>query len=123
MCRTEFDPDVSPYLSFSMIIVPTNTPGALHDPVLRSVHALGTILIDPPEAPGVRFALGYNIIRDPAVLGIHSGHCEVRYENVRVPYDNLLGPRGHGFIIAQVWRHGSWTTHTTRLIQLCPAVA
>ena len=27
MCRTEFDPDISPYLSFSMIIVPTNTPG------------------------------------------------------------------------------------------------
>ena len=44
---------------------------------------------------------GYNIVRDVAVLGIQSGHCEVKYENVRVPYDSLLGPRGHGFVIAQ----------------------
>ena len=29
------------------------------------------------------------------------GHCEVRYENCRVPRQNLLGPRGAGFKIAQ----------------------
>ena len=29
------------------------------------------------------------------------GHCEVRYEECRVPASNLLGERGAGFVIAQ----------------------
>jgi alkylation response protein AidB-like acyl-CoA dehydrogenase len=69
MCRTEAD-DVSPYLAFSMIIVPTDTPG-------------------------------YRIVRETPVLGIRGGHCEITFEEVRVPAGNLLGPRGHGFVIAQ----------------------
>jgi acyl-CoA dehydrogenase len=28
-------------------------------------------------------------------------HCEVAYEDVRVPRANLLGERGQGFLIAQ----------------------
>jgi len=44
---------------------------------------------------------GYTIVRDTPVLGITGGHCEVLYDNVRVPEANLLGPRGHGFLIAQ----------------------
>ena len=69
MCRTE-DDDVSPYLAYSMIIVPTDTPG-------------------------------YEIVRETPVLGIRGGHCELRLTDVRVPASNLLGPRGHGFVIAQ----------------------
>lgn len=69
MCRTE-DESVSPYLAFSMIVVPTDTPG-------------------------------YTIVRETPVLGIRGGHCEVDLDDVRVPAANLLGPRGHGFVIAQ----------------------
>jgi len=69
MCRTE-DDTVSPYLAYSMIIVPTDTPG-------------------------------YTIVRETPVLGIMGGHCEVDLDDVRVPAANLLGPRGHGFVIAQ----------------------
>lgn len=69
MARTEED-DVPAHSAFSMIVVPTNTPG-------------------------------YNIIRDTPVMGMLSGHCEVQYDNVRVPKANLLGPRGQGFLIAQ----------------------
>ena len=68
MCRTE--PDVEGHRAFSMIVVPTNTPG-------------------------------YNIVRETPVLGIHGGHYEVKYEDVRVPKENLLGARGDGFVIAQ----------------------
>ncbi|MGH7787746.1 MAG: acyl-CoA dehydrogenase family protein [Candidatus Binatia bacterium] len=68
MARTE--PDAPPHQAFSMIIVPTDTPG-------------------------------YTIVRDVPVMGMHGGHCEVLYEDVRVPRDNLLGPRGAGFLIAQ----------------------
>jgi acyl-CoA dehydrogenase len=69
MCRTEPE-GTSPHLSFSMILVPTDTPG-------------------------------YTIMRDTPVLGLDGGHCEVLYDEVRVPAENLLGPRGHGFVIAQ----------------------
>jgi alkylation response protein AidB-like acyl-CoA dehydrogenase len=68
MCRTE--PDAQSHDAFSMIIVPTDTPG-------------------------------YNILRDVRVMGQYGGHCEVQYDNVRVPGKNLLGPRGGGFKIAQ----------------------
>jgi alkylation response protein AidB-like acyl-CoA dehydrogenase len=68
MCRTE--PDAPPHDAFSMIVVPTDTPG-------------------------------YEIVRDVKVMGHASGHCEVRYNDVRVPESNLLGPRGAGFKIAQ----------------------
>ena len=69
MCRTEFD-DTPVHKSFSMIVVPTDTPG-------------------------------YNIIRETPVMGMMGGHCEVEYDNVRVPRSNLLGPRGQGFLISQ----------------------
>ena len=68
MARTE--PDSPDHQAFSMIVVPTSTPG-------------------------------YNILRETPVLGINGGHCEVDYDNVRVPESNLLGPRGKGFTIAQ----------------------
>src|SRR5215467_4920404 len=68
MVRTE--PDASPHKAFSMIIVPTDSPG-------------------------------YRIVRETPVLGMRGGHCEVLYENVRVPAANLLGGRGKGFLIAQ----------------------
>jgi acyl-CoA dehydrogenase len=51
----------------------------------------------PTDAPG------YNLIRPVSVMGHDGGpgHCEIRYEGCRVPKDNLLGPRGAGFKIAQ----------------------
>ncbi len=68
MVRTE--PEAAPHEAFSMIVVPTDTPGL-------------------------------QIVRETPVLGIRGGHCEVRYDDVRVPRENLLGPRGAGFMIAQ----------------------
>jgi alkylation response protein AidB-like acyl-CoA dehydrogenase len=68
MVRTE--PDAPAHRAFSMIVVPTDTPG-------------------------------YRIVRETPVLGMLGGHCEVAYEDVRVPRANLLGERGAGFLIAQ----------------------
>jgi alkylation response protein AidB-like acyl-CoA dehydrogenase len=66
------DPDAaSKYGRFSAILVPTDTPG-------------------------------YEIVRAVPTMGHVGGdHCEVRYNDVRVPHDNLLGERGQGFTIAQ----------------------
>ena len=53
------------------------------------------MIVVPTDTPGLQ------IVRETPVLGIRGGHCEVRYEDVRVPRNNLLGPRGAGFVIAQ----------------------
>lgn len=58
-------------------------------------HGAFSMIVVPTDTQG------YNIVRETPVLGINGGHYEVEYDNVTVPEDNLLGPRGHGFIIAQ----------------------
>jgi acyl-CoA dehydrogenase len=66
------DPDAHPYGRASMICVPADTPG-------------------------------FEVVRPLPVMG-HSagpGHCEIRYDECRVPAANLLGERGAGFAIAQ----------------------
>jgi acyl-CoA dehydrogenase len=66
------DPDAAPHKRASMILVPTDAPG-------------------------------FNLIRPVSVMGHDGGpgHCEIRYEDCRVPASNLLGERGAGFKIAQ----------------------
>jgi acyl-CoA dehydrogenase len=46
---------------------------------------------------------GFNLIRPVPVMGHDGGpgHCEIRYEDCRVPESSLLGPRQAGFVIAQ----------------------
>lgn len=56
----------------SMILVPTDTPGFI---IVRSVPVMGS--------------------------GGIGGHCEVRFEDCRVPFTNLLGELGQGFKLAQ----------------------
>jgi acyl-CoA dehydrogenase len=75
MCVT--NPDVHPYQGSSMIIVPTDTPGL---DIVRDVPVM-----DHPE-PGRRTA---------------GGHAEIYYRDVRVPYENLVGNEGDGFVLAQ----------------------
>src|SRR3954463_2071731 len=66
------DPDAAPHKRASMILVPTDAPG-------------------------------FNLVRPVPVMGHDGGpgHCEIRYEDCRVPEANLLGPRQAGFVIAQ----------------------
>ena len=66
------DPDAPPYNRMSMFLVPKDTPGVK---IIRNV-AVGT--------------------------GNEDGsHGYVRYTDVRVPKDHLLGQRGQGFVVAQ----------------------
>jgi acyl-CoA dehydrogenase len=69
-----------PYKNFSMIIVPTDTPGVN---ILRDVPTMG----EPDHKTG-----------EPG------GHAEILYENVRVPFENIVGGEdgiGQGFSLAQ----------------------
>jgi acyl-CoA dehydrogenase len=75
MCLT--NPDVEAFRRFSMIIVPTDTPGV---DIVRDVPTMG----EPDHRTG-----------EPG------GHAEILYRDVRVPYDNLIGDPGDGFALAQ----------------------
>ena len=54
-----------------------------------------TQIIVPSTTPGV------NIVRGINVWGVDSDHCEIIYDNVRVPVGNQLGSRGSGHQAAQ----------------------
>ena len=71
------DPEARRYQKASMVIVPVDTPGVQ---ILRDIPTM--------EHPGEHY-------------GRLGGHSEIVYENVRVPKENLLGPQGAGFLIAQ----------------------
>lgn len=86
------NPDAPPYLRASMIIVPVNTKG-------------------------------FNLVRNIPVMG-HAGsdffsHAEILYQSCRVPVGNLLGPEGHGFVIAQERLGPGRIHHCMRWIGTC----
>ncbi len=82
------NPDVSAYEGMSMFIVPTDAPGVN---ILRNV--------------GVGF-------EHPS----HASHAYIRYENVRVPADHLLGRPGGAFVIAQTRLGGGRIHHAMRTV-------
>jgi acyl-CoA dehydrogenase len=82
------DPDVSPYEGMSMLIVPTDTPGV-------------------------------NIVRNVGVgteSEEHASHAYIKYENVRVSGDHMLGAPGSAFVIAQTRLGGGRIHHAMRTV-------
>lgn len=63
----------------------------------ESPYANASMIIVPVDAPG------FDLVRPIPVMGHDEGpgHCEILYEDCRVPEENLLGARGAGFLIAQ----------------------
>jgi acyl-CoA dehydrogenase len=68
------DPEAGRYQRHSMILVPLDSPGVT---IERSTTVFG-----------------YDD-------GPHGGHGVIHYDRVRVPRENLLGPQGGGFMMAQ----------------------
>ncbi len=67
------------------------------DPHHPDRHRQQSMILVPRETPGV------TIVRSLPVMGYmdNESHCEVLFEDVRVPATNLLGEEGGGFAIAQ----------------------
>jgi len=70
---------------------------AVTDPA-AAAHQRASMILVPTDTPG------FQIVRAVPVMGSGGvgGHCEVRFENCRVPVENLLGETGRGFKLAQV---------------------
>nr|WP_110336990.1 acyl-CoA dehydrogenase family protein [Prauserella flavalba] len=60
-------------------------------------HRQQTMVLVPRDTPGV------TVVRDYPVFGHHDqhGHAEVRFDDVRVPVENVIGEEGGGFAAAQ----------------------
>ena len=76
---------------------------------------------DPPQARNTAFivdidAPGFNIVRDVETMAGHGNHCEIRFENVRVPDAAILGGRGQGHRLGQVRLGPARLAHCMRWI-------
>ena len=91
MVQTSQNAD-NPYTRASQIIVPTNTPGFIHE---RKISIMGH------EGGG------------------WASHSEITYDNCRVPAENLLGGEGAGFAIAQTRLGPGRIHHCMRWIGIC----
>jgi alkylation response protein AidB-like acyl-CoA dehydrogenase len=91
---------------------------------IGSAFAIAMAVTDPAAEPRKRTSMiivpagtpGFNIIRAVGVMGSGGvgGHCEVRFEDCRVPLDHLLGEAGQGFKLAQVRLGPGRIQHCTR---------
>ncbi|HZZ89597.1 MAG TPA: acyl-CoA dehydrogenase family protein [Caulobacteraceae bacterium] len=80
------DPDAAPHRRMSMFIVPAETPGI---EILRNYGFYG----EPEES-----------------------HAHVRWTDVRVPAENMLGGRGDAFVVAQTRLSGGRMHHAMRTL-------
>ncbi len=80
-------------------------------------HGRQSIIIVPADTKG------YKVDRVTPIMGHANqglfGHCEVSFDNCRVPYENLLGREGDGFRMAQARLGPGRIHHCMRWLGIC----
>lgn len=80
------DPDAEPYRRMSMFLIPADTPG-------------------------IEIVREYGFFGEPEF-----SHAHMRWTDVRVPSENMLGGRGDAFVVAQVRLGGGRLHHAMRVL-------
>lgn len=78
-------------------------------------HQRASMFVVPADTPGIE------IVRNVAVYGhdeVEGTHAYVRYHDVRIPKDHILGARGQGFAVAQTRLGGGRIHHAMRTVGL-----
>ena len=90
---------------------------AVTDPDAKDPYRRTSIFLVPTDTPGVEIIRNVAVGAGGEVGGGNEGY--VRYNNVRLPYDALLGDRGAAFVIAQVRLGGGRVHHAMRTVGAC----
>ncbi|MCA9950864.1 MAG: acyl-CoA dehydrogenase family protein [Anaerolineales bacterium] len=95
--------------AFAIVMAVTDTAA--------SKHKQASMIIVPTATPG------FQIVEKTSVMGERgygwASHCEIHYDNCRVPRQNLLGSEGMGFVIAQQRLGPGRIHHCMRWIGIC----
>jgi len=119
VCRAELDGDdwvingekwFSSHAKFASFLIVL----AVTDPEESSYRRMSMFVV-PKDTPGIE------IIRNVGLYGHQEGegtHAYVRYTDVHIPKDHLLGERGDGFLVAQTRLGGGRIHHAMRTVGL-----
>jgi acyl-CoA dehydrogenase len=80
-------------------------------------HGRASQILVPTDTPGFRIVRNISVMGEPGAD--HPSHSEILLENVRVPEENLLGPRQAGFLLAQERLGPGRIHHCMRWIGIC----
>jgi acyl-CoA dehydrogenase len=83
---------------------------AVTDPAAPAYRRMSMFIV-PAETPGVEIIRNLTFHGEPAAT-----HAYMRYRQVRVPLDSMLGGRGDAFVVAQVRLGGGRLHHAMRTV-------
>jgi acyl-CoA dehydrogenase len=78
-------------------------------------HRRLSMFVVPADTPGIEIVRNVGVYGHPEGEGTHS---YIRYHDVRIPADHLLGGRGDGFVVAQTRLGGGRIHHAMRTVGL-----
>ncbi len=96
--------------SFAIVMAVTN-------PDAESPYKRASMIVVPIDTPG------FNMVRNISIMGEEGegyfSHAEIKYENCKVPVENLISNEGDGFLLAQERLGPGRIHHCMRWLGIC----